>query len=94
MQTNVLYHGDNLDILRRYLPDASIDLVYLDPPFNSNRDYNAIFRDESGNATDAQLLTYLAHRPRHPEATRRVYRSAGSLRGRPSSLGIPCYASS
>jgi site-specific DNA-methyltransferase (adenine-specific) len=51
MQTNVLYYGDNLDILRRYLPDASVDLVYLDPPFNSNRDCNVIFRDESGNAT-------------------------------------------
>jgi site-specific DNA-methyltransferase (adenine-specific) len=58
MQTNVLYYGDNLDILRRYLPDASVDLVYLDPPFNSNRDYNVIFRDESGNATDAQLLAF------------------------------------
>jgi site-specific DNA-methyltransferase (adenine-specific) len=33
LATNVLYYGDNLDILRRYLPDASVDLVYLDPPF-------------------------------------------------------------
>ncbi len=48
LATDVLYYGDNLDILRRYLPDASVDLVYLDPPFNSNRDYNVIFRDESG----------------------------------------------
>jgi hypothetical protein len=45
LPTNVLYYGDNLDILRRYLPDASVDLVYLDPPFNSNRDYNVIFRE-------------------------------------------------
>ena len=47
--TNVLYYGDNLDILilRRYLPDAAVDLVYLDPPFNSNREDNLIFRDES-----------------------------------------------
>jgi len=35
LATNVLYYGDNLDILRRYLPDASVDLIYLDPPFNS-----------------------------------------------------------
>ena len=35
MQTNVLYNGDNRDILRRYLPDATVDLVELDPPFNS-----------------------------------------------------------
>ena len=47
LATNVLYYADNLDILRRYLPDAAVDLVYLDPPFNSNRDYNVIFRDES-----------------------------------------------
>jgi site-specific DNA-methyltransferase (adenine-specific) len=58
LATNVLYYGDNLDILRRYLPDGAIDLVYLDPPFNSNRDYNVIFRDESGNATGAQLLAF------------------------------------
>ena len=58
LATNVLYYGDNLDILRRYLPDAAVDLVDLDPPFNSNRDDNVIFRDESGNATDAQLLAF------------------------------------
>jgi site-specific DNA-methyltransferase (adenine-specific) len=51
LATNVLYYGDNLDILRRYLPDAVVDLVYLDPPFNSNRDSNVTFCDESGNAT-------------------------------------------
>ena len=56
LATNVLYYGDNLDILRRYLPAASVDLVYLDPPFNSNCDDNVIFRDESGNRSDAQLL--------------------------------------
>jgi site-specific DNA-methyltransferase (adenine-specific) len=49
LATNILYYGDNLDILHRHLPDAAVDLVYLDPPFNSNRDYNVIFRDESGN---------------------------------------------
>jgi site-specific DNA-methyltransferase (adenine-specific) len=54
MQTNVLYYGDNLDIPRRSLPDAAVDPVYLDLPFNSNRDLNVIFRDESGNATDGQ----------------------------------------
>ncbi len=47
LATKVLCYGDNLDILRCRLPDASVDLVYLDPPFNSNRDYNVIFRDES-----------------------------------------------
>jgi len=46
VRTNVLYYGDNLDILRRYVPDESVDLVYLDPPFNSQRSYNVIFKDE------------------------------------------------
>jgi 16S rRNA G966 N2-methylase RsmD len=58
LATNVLSYGDNLDILRRSLPDAAVDLVYLDPPFNSKRDDNVIFRDKSGNATDAQLLAF------------------------------------
>jgi site-specific DNA-methyltransferase (adenine-specific) len=58
LQANVLYYGDNLEILRKYIPDASVDLIYLDPPFNSNRDYNVIFRDESGNRSDAQLLAF------------------------------------
>ena len=58
LATNVLCYGDNLDILRRYLPETCVDLVYLDPPFNSNRDYNVIFRDESGKTCDAQLLAF------------------------------------
>jgi site-specific DNA-methyltransferase (adenine-specific) len=57
-RTNVLYYGDNLDILRRYIPDESVDLVYLDPPFNSNRDYNVIFKDESGRKSDAELIAF------------------------------------
>jgi len=39
---NRLYFGDNLDILRRQVPDASVDLIYLDPPFNSNATYNVL----------------------------------------------------
>jgi DNA modification methylase len=58
VRTNILYYGDNLDILRRYIPDESVDLIYLDPPFNSNRDYNVIFKDESGRKSDAQLLAF------------------------------------
>lgn len=56
IDTNLLYYGDNLDILRRYIPDESVDLIYLDPPFNSDRNYNVIFKDESGRTSDAQLL--------------------------------------
>jgi site-specific DNA-methyltransferase (adenine-specific) len=47
--TNTLFYGDNLPSLREYVPDESIDLVYLDPPFNSNRNYNVPYNDESGS---------------------------------------------
>ena len=73
MQTNVLYNGDNRDILRRYLPDASVDLVYLDPPFNSNRDYNVVGSDESGKTCDAQLLARtMMQAGTHPTASGRI----------------------
>lgn len=54
---NTLYYGDNLDILRRFIKDESIDLIYLDPPFNSNRSYNVLFKDESG-MSDAQITAF------------------------------------
>jgi DNA modification methylase len=58
LETNLLYYGDNLDILRRYIPQDSVDLIYLDPPFNSQRDYNVIFKSEAGRRSDAQLLAF------------------------------------
>jgi len=48
--TNTLYYGDNLDVLRRYIKDESVDLVYLDPPFNSQRNYNAVFKGSEAQA--------------------------------------------
>ena len=56
MNTNVLYDGDNLDILGRYIPDESLDLVHLDPPFNSDRNYNVIFTVESGWQSDPRVV--------------------------------------
>ncbi len=56
---NTLYYGDNLNILREYIKDESVDLIYLDPPFNSNRSYNVLFKDESGLASDAQIGIFL-----------------------------------
>lgn len=47
---NTLYYGDNLKILRDYIKNESVDLVYLDPPFNSNRNYNVLFKDDRGGA--------------------------------------------
>src|SRR5579863_119918 len=55
---NTLYYGDNLNILREYIPTESIDLIYLDPPFNSNRNYNVLFKDESGTDSEAQITAF------------------------------------
>ncbi len=55
---NTLFYGDNLPILREYVADASVDLVYLDPPFNSNRTYNVLFRQESGAESEAQIAAF------------------------------------
>ena len=55
---NTLFYGDNLDILRQYILDESIDLIYLDPPFNSSRNYNILFRDESGTESEAQITAF------------------------------------
>lgn len=55
---NTLYYGDNLDILKKHIPPESVDLIYLDPPFNSNRNYNVLFRDESGQDSDAQIVAF------------------------------------
>ena len=53
-----LYFGDNLDILREHIADESVDLVYLDPPFNSKRDYNLLFKSPKGHASDAQITAF------------------------------------
>jgi len=45
---NHLHFGDNLDVLHRYVKDESVDLIYLDPPFNSNADYNVLFAEQDG----------------------------------------------
>lgn len=54
---NTLYYGDNLKVLRDYIRDESVDLIYLDPPFNSNRSYNVLFKDETG-MSDAQIAAF------------------------------------
>jgi len=56
--TNKLYYGDNLDILQKHIARESVDLIYLDPPFNSNRSYNVLFKDESGLDSAAQIKAF------------------------------------
>jgi site-specific DNA-methyltransferase (adenine-specific) len=55
---NTLFYGDNLDILRGYFIDECVDLIYLDPPFNSNRNYNVLFKDEQGLDSEAQIIAF------------------------------------
>ncbi|MHB8648510.1 MAG: site-specific DNA-methyltransferase, partial [Thermomicrobiales bacterium] len=58
---NTLYYGDNLDILREHIADESVDLVYLDPPFNSARNYNVLFREhdaDPGSESEAQIQVF------------------------------------
>ena len=56
--TNTLYYGDNLEIMRQYVPDESVDLVYLDPPFNSNATYNVLFKERTGEESPAQIKAF------------------------------------
>lgn len=58
MSKNRLYYGDNLDVLRRYVVDESVDLVYLDPPFKSNQDYNVLFAEKTGTKSTAQIQAF------------------------------------
>src|SRR5438034_455674 len=56
--TNTLYYGDNLPVMRRYLKNESVDLVYLDPPFNSNATYNVLFAEQDGTRAAAQIKAF------------------------------------
>ncbi len=55
---NHLYYGDNLEVLREHIRDESVDLIYLDPPFNSNATYNVLFRGPSGDQSQAQIEAF------------------------------------
>ena len=56
--TGRLFYGDNLEVLRAHVPDGSVDLVYLDPPFNSQATYNVLFRAPSGEQAKAQIEAF------------------------------------
>jgi len=55
---NTLYYGDNMEILREHIPEESVDLIYLDPPFKRNQDYNILFKERSGTDSAAQIRTF------------------------------------
>ena len=58
MAKNALYFGDNLEVLYRYLADESVDLIYLDPPFQSGQDYNVLFAEQNGTRSAAQIAAF------------------------------------
>ncbi|HEY3396722.1 MAG TPA: DNA methyltransferase [Armatimonadota bacterium] len=55
---NQLYFGDNLDILRNYVSDETVDLIYLDPPFNSQANYNLLYKEKDGSDSAAQIAAF------------------------------------
>jgi site-specific DNA-methyltransferase (adenine-specific) len=57
-ESNILYYGDNLEVLRRHFPNECVDLIYLDPPFNSKADYNILFKETSGEESVAQIQAF------------------------------------
>jgi hypothetical protein len=57
-QHGTLYYGDNLEVLRQYVPDDSVDLVYLDPPFQSGKNYNILFESRDGQKSAAQIQAF------------------------------------
>src|SRR5215471_16018487 len=58
LMTNKLFYGDNLAVLRESIADESVDLIYLDPPFNSNASYNVLFKAPSGEQSQAQIEAF------------------------------------
>lgn len=58
MAENLLYYGDNLDVMRRHIKDESVDLVYLDPPFKSDRNYNILFKERNGYQAASQIRAF------------------------------------
>ncbi len=81
MSKNRLFYGDNLDVLRRYVGDESVDLVYLDPPFNSNANYNVLFAEKSGTKSAAQIHAF-EDTWQWDEAAAQAYRETVEVGGR------------
>lgn len=83
MVDNYLYYGDNLDVLRRHVKDETVDLVYLDPPFNSNQDYNVLFAEKDGSRSTAQIKAF-GDTWKWDQATAQTYREVVEAGGRVS----------
>jgi len=90
---NALYFGDNLEVLRESIKDESVDLIYLDPPFNSNATYNVLFKTPKGHQSEAQIEAFddTWHWGPHAARRRAVCRGErGSLKMLPESHCRTC----
>lgn len=87
MTGNTLYYGDNLDIFPRYIAEESVDLVYLDPPFNSNANYNVLFAEQDGARAASQRAVYRSGRGSSSSVTSP---GAGRAGPAPRRAGGPC----
>ena len=87
MSENTLYYGDNLDILPRYIKDESVDLIYLDPPFKSNQDYNILFAEQNGSRAAAQIKAF-EDTWRWDESAARAYEEVIEKGGRVASVMV------
>ncbi len=58
LERNELHYGDNLTVMQARIPDEIADLIYLDPPFNSARNYNLLFKQVKGDASPAQIMAF------------------------------------
>ena len=72
MARNILYYSNNLDVLRRYIKDKTVDLVYLDPPFKSDQDYTVLFAEQNGSRLTAQIQVFEDTWRRHEAAAAAV----------------------
>jgi hypothetical protein len=85
---STLYYGDNLNVLRDRdrFPDASVDLIYLDPPFNSDRDYDVLFGERDATESEAQIRAFEDCWHWNP-AAERIYRELTDVDA--ESRGVP-----
>lgn len=58
MQKNQLFYGDNLTVLGEHIKDEPVDLIHLDPPFNSRQDYNVLFAEKDGTRSSSQIMAF------------------------------------
>ncbi len=88
--TNHLYYGDNLRVLRDSIATESVDLIYLDPPFNSNASYNVLFKGPQGSDSAAQIEALTTHGTGPTAPRRRMARCCGPAMAMPPKCCARC----